>query len=378
MAAALAATTLLLAAAAAGAAGGRSEAELKVLRAQIERITQQVSRDALERDRLSRNLRDAEVSLGAARSELGRLRGELADRGERRRALAQQRTQQENALVAERAALSGQLRAAYLLGSQEPLKLLLNQRDPLRSGRVFVYYQYFGRARAGQIAGIEEHMRRIDALDTDLGSEQRRLADLQDAQQQQLARLERARGERAQVLASLEAQSSSRMQRLARLQAQQADLEKLLRELSRSLKGVAPPDNATVFGRLRGLLPWPVSGKLVAEFGDRRATGVRWEGLVVATERGAPVKAVAGGRVLYADWLPGLGLLVILDHGEGYLSLYGHNDRLYKAAGEQVDSGEVIAASGDTGGRDQPELYFEIRHSGHPVDPRPWFRQRGP
>ena len=117
---------------------------------------------------------------------------------------------------------------------------------------------------------------------------------------------------------------------------------------------------------------------MTAAFGDTRASGVKWDGLVVATERGAPVRAVAAGRVVYADWLPGLGLLAIVDHGEGYLSLYGHNERLYKAAGESVAVGEVIAAAGDTGGRPEPELYFEIRRAGRPVDPRPWFRERRP
>jgi hypothetical protein len=118
-----------------------------------------------------------------------------------------------------------------------------------------------------------------------------------------------------------------------RLKSQQAALEGLLRELDRSLKSIAPPDNATAFGRARGQLPWPVAGQLSAQYGETRASGVRWEGVVIATERDAPVRAVSSGRVVYADWLPGLGLLVIVDHGEGYMSLYGHNDRLLKAVG---------------------------------------------
>jgi septal ring factor EnvC (AmiA/AmiB activator) len=117
---------------------------------------------------------------------------------------------------------------------------------------------------------------------------------------------------------------------------------------------------------------------VTAKFGDNRASGVKWEGVVIATERDAPVKAVAAGRVVYADWLPGLGLLAIVDHGEGYLSLYGHNDRLLKAVGEPVEAGGPIAAAGDTGGRAAPELYFEIRRGGRPVDPAPWFRTRSP
>ena len=368
-----------LAAATSGAAApGRTEAELRALREKIGRISEQVSRDALERDRLSGDLRASELSLGQARDELGRANREFADRSARRAALAQQRVQQQQALAHERAALSAQLRVAYMIGHQEPLKLLLNQQDPLHSGRLFAYYGYFGRARADQIARIQAQVQRLEQLDGELAQQQSELATLKAAQQQQLGQMERARNQRQQVLASLTAAARTREQSLARLKSQQAALEGLLRELNRSLKSIAPPDNATAFGRARGQLPWPVAGQLTAQYGDTRASGVRWEGVVIATERDAPVRAVSSGRVVYADWLPGLGLLVIVDHGEGYMSLYGHNDRLLKAAGESVAAGEPIAAAGDTGGRAAPELYFEIRQGGKPVNPAPWFRARIP
>jgi len=360
------------------AAPAKTEAELRSLREKIERITQQASHDALERDRLSGDLRSAELSLGQTRGELGRANRELADRSARRAALAQDRMQQQQALLSERAALAAQLRVAYMIGREEPLKLLLNQQDPLHSERLFAYYGYFGRARADQIANIQAHVQRLDELDAELARQQSELMTLKAAQQRQLQQLERARSDRAQVLASLTAAARTRTLRLARLQSQQADLEGLLKELDRSLKTVAPPDNATAFGRSRGQLAWPVAGQVTAQFGDKRASGVKWEGLVIATERDAPVSAVAAGRVVYADWLPGLGLLVIVDHGEGYLSLYGHNDRLLKAVGEPVGAGEPIAAAGDTGGRASPELYFEIRRAGRPVDPTPWFRVKTP
>ena len=123
---------------------------------------------------------------------------------------------------------------------------------------------------------------------------------------------------------------------------------------------------------------WPVSGRVVTHFGDTRVGGIKWDGLRIATERSSPVRAVSDGRVIYADWLAGLGLLAIVDHGSGYLSLYGHNERLLKAAGDQVAAGEPIAAAGDSGGEDSPELYFEIRRAGKPIDPRPWFTTPDP
>jgi septal ring factor EnvC (AmiA/AmiB activator) len=360
------------------AAPGKAEAQLQALREKIDRISQQVSRDALERDRLSGNLRAAELSVGQARDALGRANRDYADRSTRRAALAQTRSQQQQGLARERAALAGQLRVAYMIGQQEPLKLLLNQQDPLHSSRLFAYYGYFGRARAGQIAEIQAQVQHLDELDGQLAQQQSELATLKAAQQLQLQQLEHARNERQQVLASLNAAALTREQSLARLKSQQAGLEGLLKQLDRSLKSVAPPDNATAFGRSRGELPWPVAGQVTAKFGDNRASGIKWEGVVIATERDAPVKAVSAGRVVYADWLPGLGLLTIVDHGEGYLSLYGHNDRLLKAVGEPVAAGEPIAEAGDTGGRASPELYFEIRREGKPVDPAPWFKARSP
>jgi septal ring factor EnvC (AmiA/AmiB activator) len=276
-----------------------------------------------------------------------------------------------------RAALAGQLRAAYLIGRQEPLKLLLNQKDPALVGRMFAYYSYFGRARAGQIKLIEDDMQRIAELDGELAAEDQQLAELEKQQRAQLHALEQARTQRTHVLASLEAQSHTRAQNLERLRSQQAGLEQLLRELRTAMERF-PLEGNDAFARLRGKLAWPVTGRLVARFGDARAGGVRWDGVLVATERGAPVKAVCQGRVIYADWLPGLGLLTIVDHGDGYLSLYGHNERLYKAAGEPVAAGEPIAAAGDSGGSSRPELYFEIRKGGKPVDPRPWFRAAAP
>jgi len=356
----------------------KTEAQLRSLREKIERMTQQVSRDAVQRDRMSANLRSAELSVGQARGEMTRLGREYSDRSERRGQLGAERGEQQRALGQERQALAGELRAAYVIGRAEPLKLLLAARDPLLAARVFTYYGYLGRARAKEIADIETKVHHIDGLDTELAQQQTALANLKSAQQSQLQQLERSRDERQRVLASLESEARTREQNLARLKTQQADLERLLSQLGRSLKTVPPPDITSAFGQLRGQLVWPVAGRVTANFGDPRASGVRWDGVVVAAERGAPVKSVSSGRVVYADWLPGLGLLAIVDHGEGYLSLYGHNERLYKAAGESVSAGEVIAAAGDSGGRPEPELYFEIRRDGRPVDPRPWFRDRQP
>ena len=365
-------------------AGGRpeadakkTEAELQAVKAEIERITREVSAEQVERDRLATELKSAELSVGKVRAALAEVRRERAERAARRAQLAAEKHEREGEVREKRAALAGQLRAAYTIGRQEPLKLLLNQKDPALAGRMFAYYSYFGRARAAQIRLIEENVARIAELEGELDAEDQELAELERQQRAQLHQLELSRVERSHVLASLEAQSHTRAQSLERLRSQQAGLEKLLRELRAAMERF-PLEGNDAFARLRGKLAWPVSGRVLARFGDARAGGVRWDGVLVATERGAPVKTVCQGRVIYADWLPGLGLLTIVDHGDGYLSLYGHNERLYKAAGEQVATGDTIAAAGDSGGSSRPELYFEIRKGGKPVDPRPWFKAAEP
>ena len=355
----------------------QAESELQSVKSEIDRITRQVSGEQVERDRLTRELRSAEVSVGKARESLESVRHERADRAARRAALAAEKRDAQATIAKGRAALAGQLRAAYLTGHGEPLKLLLNQKDPARAGRMFVYYSYFGRERAEEIHTIEASVTRLDELDTELSAQDQKLAELEKQQRTQLVAVEQARSRRTVVLANLEAESHTRAQSLEKLRSQQAGLERLLHELREAMARY-PVDTNSAFGQLRGKLAWPVSGHVVARFGDTRAGGVKWDGVLVATERGAPVKAVYQGRVIYADWLPGLGLLTIVDHGDGYMSLYGHNERLYKAVGERVAAGDAIASAGDSGGSSRPELYFEIRKGGKPVDPRPWFKAGQP
>ena len=363
------------------ASARQAEADLKALRERIAAISAQVNHDALERDRLGRTLRDAEVAVGSARRGLEAIAGEVDDRVGRRARLANERANAEATLERERDALAGQLRVAYRNGPDETLRLLLAGESPADGQRLLGWYGYFSRARARQLQRIDAQIAHIGELDASLAAEQLALEQLRAGRQKQLGALEQGRAARQAALQTLQQEAESRSAQLARLRGQQANLERLLRELARAARPAAPagtPDNSTAFGRLRGQLAWPAAGRLLARFGEQRATGVNWDGVVVGAERGSPVRAVAAGRVLYADWLPGMGLLAIIDHGEGYFSLYGYNEQLRRAAGDSVAAGEVIGAVGDTGGRPEPQLYFELRRSGKPLNPAPWFRDRAP
>ncbi len=363
-------------AAAAGSRQAQTEAQLQALKGQIAAIRDKVSQDAVASDRAAQALQAAEVAAAAARGRLADLRRERAARSADRATTAAEKRSREAAVAQMRAGLAQQMRAAYLIGREEPLKLLLNQQDPARAGRMFVYYSYFGRARAGVIAAIDTGIAALATLDAKLAADEQRLDGLQSATAEEVSQLEAARAQRDAALLTIKADSRNSAQALRRLQAQQGALTALLRDLKRAIQPF--PSDGSAFGTLRGRLAWPVGGHLAARFGQVRAGGLKWDGMLIDTERGADVRAVYRGRVIYADWLPGLGLLTIIDHGDGYLSLYGHNDRLYKALGDTVSAGDVIAASGDSGGSSRPQLYFEIRKGSRPVDPGPWFRQAGP
>jgi murein hydrolase activator len=364
-------------AAPAGTRQAQTEAQLRALKSQIAAIRDKVGRDAVESDRLAQELQAAEVSVADARARLGDLRRERAERTAHRASVAAQQHSLESAVGEMRAGLAQQMRAAYMIGREEPLKLLLNQQDPARAGRMFAYYSYFGRARAGVIAAIDADLHTLGDLDAQLAADEQRLDALQSATTDEVAQLETGRAQRDAALVAIKAESRNSAHELQRLQGQQAALATLLLDLKRAMQPF-PTDAAGAFGGLRGRLAWPVGGHLAAHFGQVRVGGVKWDGMLIDTQRGADVRAVYRGRIIYADWLPGLGLLTIVDHGDGYLSLYGHNDRLYKAVGDTVSAGDVIAASGDSGGSARPQLYFEIRKGSRPVDPGPWFHQPAP
>ena len=379
------ALTLVLAMALGAAAADESnpakaEADLKAVRTQIDKVRAEMEKDAGRRDKLTREIEESEKTVGAARGELEKLRRERAEHTARRAELAAQRQREQAELDKSRGALAGQIRAAHMIGQREPLKLLLNQRDPAEAGRVLVYYQYFGRARASQIAAIDAHLAGLNELDAALAAQEQQLAALEERQQGELSRLQGARERRGKALATLEVETKNRARELERLKEQQGGLEKLVRELRRALERIDkfPTDSKDAFAKLRGKLAWPVAGRLAASFGQTRAGGVKWDGMLLTGAQGAPVRAVYHGRVVYADWLSGLGLLTIIDHGDGYLSLYGHNERLFKEVGEKVTAGDTIATLGDSGGRPRAELYFEIRKGGRPIDPKPWFRSPAP
>ena len=216
----------------------------------------------------------------------------------------------------------------------------------------------------------------LDELRLQAEDEENRLAGLARARYAELTELNTAQEQRQQLLAALKRKIAEEGSEVERLAAQEQDLSRLIAELS-SILSDYPITSEEPFTNLKGMLTWPVAGSLVHDFGQPRAADqIRWNGVVLATERGREVRAVYHGRVVFADWLAGMGLLIIVDHGEGYMTLYGYNETTLKVAGDWVAPGDVIATVGESGGQPQPALYFELRKGTQPINPRGWFSRR--
>lgn len=349
------------------------EAELKRVRTRIESIRKNILADAERRDSLASSLKDAELAIQSARERLSDIRAQRTAAEAKLSELQAEKTATEKQIADERDALAGELRVAYMNGRQEQIKLLLNQSNPGQLGRVMAYYGYFGQARAERIAAIGEHLAHLDLLGESIAAEAERLQAIEASNTEQVQLLATARDRRKTTLAQVQSKIKTRNDELAVLERDARSLEKLVEQLRRAIEEF-PELAEQPFQRVKGKLPWPVKGKLLARFGQLRVGGpLKWQGLVIGADRGAQVRSPFYGRVVYADWLPGLGLLIVLDHGGGYMTLYGHNEQLYRRVGDRVAPGDPLAAVGDAAGFGRSGLYLEIRKGRETIDPSAWL-----
>jgi len=352
------------------------EARLEALKARIREIQAVIETETGQRDSETSRLRAAEREAGEAARALRMTKASLRESRARQTGLQQQVDAGRRKLDAKRRSLATQVKAVYAGGQTERLRLLLNQQEPDRIGRVLMYYRYLTEDRAAEINTVVAELQQLTEAEARLAENSARLEDLAARQTEEARLLEAARLERSQAVASLDARIKDRRSEAARLTDEAAALESLIEELRRALADL-PGTDRDPFGSRKGKLDWPTTGVLVRDFGQPRAGGsLKWNGVVIGTDRGRDVRAVYYGRVAYADWLPGMGLLLVIEHGDGYMSLYGHNETLYKRVGDWVEPGEVIAGAGDTGGKARSGLYFEIRRNGEPENPHRWFRKR--
>jgi len=357
---------------------GRDEARLQKLRARIQTLEANLNDTRGQRDVVRDEVRDLERRIGVLLNDMRQTGSRLRADENKLSDLRTRAARERGDLAVQRQRLARQVYTAYAAGREEYAKMLLNQQDPAQMSRVLVYYRYLNRARTERIAAIQVTLSRLAHLDQQIQEHSQTLEALQQQQREQKAELERARSRRGELLANLNREVRDRSREIERLRADEKRLERLIEELKTVLpEAPLPPGAAGNFAKLQGRLPLPTRGRILARYGELQNMGsLRWRGLLIGGREGQDVIAVSPGRVVYADWLRGFGLLLILEHGDGYMTLYGHNQSLHKGVGDWVEAGEVIASLGSTGDVTQPELYFEIRHNGEPRDPLIWCKAR--
>ena len=356
----------------------RDEQRLQKLRARLETLQETLNETRGRRDTVREEVRGLERRIGNLIVNLRQTEARLRSNETKLNDLKARAVRGRGDLAAQRQQLGRQIYTAYVTGHQEYFKMLLNQETPASVTRVLTYYRYFNRARTERIAAIESTLTRLDTLERQVREQTHELEILRATQHEQKTELEASRARRGELLASLNREVHGRSREIDRLRADEKRLEQLLEGLKTVLPETPLPSGAdTRFARLRGRLPLPTRGQIVARFGSLKNVGhLKWRGLFIAGHEGQNVIAIYHGRVIFADWLRGFGLLLILDHGDGYMTLYGHNQSLFKGVGDWVEAGETIASLGNTGDVAQPGLYFEIRQNGEPRDPLIWCKAR--
>lgn len=359
--------------------------ELDNLRKRIAGLQQELEKTSESRSEAADALRESERAISDSNRRLADLARQQRTAGLALGQLQQQSRQLKGDMQAQQEVLGKMLYQQYLGGKQEYLRLLLNSRDPNQAAREVRYYEYLARERADGIKAMRANLARLHAVAAQTRQKSEEIAALQAEQKQQKSSLEKDKLARRQVLVKIAYQLKQQRREIGRLQRDENRLAQLVEQLSRMLaqpggsglfSNERLPDNrfdGAPFERLKGKLALPVKGVVSNRFGNARPDStVRWKGLFLRAATNQPVKAVAAGRVVFADWLRGFGNLLIVDHGKGYMSLYGNNETLYKQVGDVLSGGDTVAAVGNTGGNEDSGLYFELRHEGKPLDPMKW------
>ncbi|MDX1452053.1 MAG: peptidoglycan DD-metalloendopeptidase family protein [Oleiphilaceae bacterium] len=355
-----------------------SPAQLEQLKRNIAKLDRWLSKANSEKSGLVKELEKQEKDIAYISHRLRQLKVKNKELEESLTQLKANRIQESRALEQQKHALIQQLRAIYRQGGQPALKLLLDNNDPQDAARYLHYFSYLSKDQETRIENFKASIARLEHTEKNILTQQTALQRNREQLSNQLSELKERRATRAKVLAKLDDKLKTETQRLDKLKADQSRLEELLREVEQAIADLPLPDDARPFHSLKAKLTWPAKGKIQEHFGERVAQGkLRSNGIRIATRDEQSVQAIHYGRVIFSDWLRGFGLLIIIDHGGGYMSLYGNNKSLLKETGDWVRAGDIIAYSGDSGGKQESGLYFEIRKQGKPQNPLHWLRKNG-
>lgn len=344
---------------------------LSDVKQQISQQQQAIKQTSNKRALLEKQLKNDDIAIAKIAKAIISTQNSLLDTQQTLKKLAQekilltkQKRQQENVLAQ-------QLRAAYSSGHHDYLKLLLNQEKPSSVQRTVTYYQYLNEARIKEINNFKMVLSNLIDVTTKHQQQAEKLSALKKQQGEQRVTFQASKTERKNTIRSLNKALLSSKQRLEKLEAEEENLVLALQRIASLSR-----KNAELNGlkKLKRKLSWPIKGKISHSFGSRKQGYLKWKGILLAAPVGKQVKAIHNGKVLFSDWLKGYGLVTVLDHGAGYMSLYGHNQALLKSVGDRVETGEPIALVGQSGGQSKSGLYFEIRRDGQAVNPKAWFK----
>jgi septal ring factor EnvC (AmiA/AmiB activator) len=350
------------------------QAKLQELQATIAQLKTELAKVKSDRDALQNDLQTSEVDISDLVKKIERLKGDLSQQKKQLAQLNSQRTELRQQRKSQQQAIAEQVNAAYRLGRQSELKLVLNQQQPDQVARMLKYYDYFIDARAERIETYLDTIAELNRVEPAIEAKAAELNRNRKTLEQRFDQLSQRQAERERTLKRLNSAIASKDQQLKQKAEDRQRLEQLLSEVTQALANLALPGDSQPFAQKRGKLAWPTQGKMLQRYGSNRAGKLRWEGVLIGAPSGREVKAVHHGRVVFADYLRGHGLLIIVDHGNGYMSLYAHNQSLLKETGDWVSANEVVAQVGNSGGQSQAALYFEIRHQGKPLNPAQWCR----
>jgi murein hydrolase activator len=353
----------------------QTKAKLLQIRADIERESQARDTTRVEHADANKALRDIEIAVGAAARIVAQTDTELARREHELRELEAERKALETRLSGQRLKLATLLRSAYLIGRDQHLRSWL-ARDRLDdSARLVAYNRYLQKHRLDRMQGLLDELRALTTLTQGVETAKSELAARRARSQEEIGQLTLRRAERENLINQLSGQLAGHQQRLQAYARDEKSLLNLLEKLQDVLADIPKQiSDAEPLAKLRGRLPWPLAGRVLTAFSSPIGLGRVADGILIQADTGSEVRSIAHGRIAYADWLRGFGLLIIVDHGDGYMSLYAHNEALLRDEGDWVQAGTALARAGSSGGAEQSGLYFELRHNSQPLNPKLWLR----
>ncbi|CAA0082123.1 Murein hydrolase activator EnvC [BD1-7 clade bacterium] len=352
-----------------------SKKDLEKLQSVISKTERQLDKQQSHSRKLEKQLRQTEVSLGKLKSRAKRLQTTIRDQQKQLNGLLARQKNLQLQSLAQQDEINNLITTSYRLGREKRIKVLLNQESPEKFSRSLIYADYLNKAHLGAIEAFRDTVAELETVKPVLQSKTKALLANKTELLNQQATLKNTLRSRESTLKQLNAEIDSDKGKLAGLRLERKELEELLKAVEKTVTSIQLPSDTVPFASTRGKLQRPVKGQLKNRYGKRRgSTQLRWEGVSFYANPGREVGSIHYGRVIFADWFRGKGLLMIIDHGDGYMSLYAHNQSLLREPGDWVSAGEAIATAGNTGGLDHTELYFEIRHQGKAVNPMKWLR----